>query len=422
MQSNDHTSKLIKLRSLAFGNQIVLQLAVPTLFILHSDLNNYGIWLAINSYSGLITFFDLGLFAVIPTSAVVQSSRDLSSDDRLHLIAMREYSIRISFFGIFSLLAILLIGQILDVNILQSDFFFYAILSAINVLLILLLRYFEASFRSVNSPYGFAILTFHATTTTAATVLILYFRGPILHILILNLLISVIFLVQYLIKGDAFDSNRNSSPRLFQSLQKFIKQGLAYQMFPIGYLMMNQGIIIIIQQVGNFEAIGILGAIRAVAGVFRQISSIFINSSIPQMAIFLKAKNLDEARFRFRYIKKVIYFINSFILLVLTSGLIAYLLQGNSSVNKIPILLSLFFIISAAFDVPWNVWLIVPLSVNSHNNLGLLFLFSSFLTLILTIPAYKYLGLAGIALILLIQDLIMTGQTIRQGKQILDLA
>jgi hypothetical protein len=63
----------------------------------------------------------------------------------------------------------------------------------------------------------------------------------------------------------------------------------------------------------------------------------------------------------------------------------------------------------------------VTLSVNKHTNLGLRFLFSSLLTLVLTAPAYQYAGLSGIAMILLTQDLVMTRQSIRQGKQILKL-
>jgi len=41
--------------------------------------------------------------------------------------------------------------------------------------------------------------------------------------------------------------------------------------------------------------------------------------------------------------------------------------------------------------------------------------------LVITAPAYQYAGLSGIAMILLTQDLVMTRQSIRQGKQILKL-
>jgi hypothetical protein len=140
------------------------------------------------------------------------------------------------------------------------------------------------------------------------------------------------------------------------------------------------------------------------------------------MAFLLKAKKLPEARIYFQKTMKLVYCINFFILLVLICGLLMYSVQGISSVNIIPIIPCLFFVISAAFDVPWNVWIILPLSVNDHNNLALRFLLSSILTLALTVPAYKTLGISGIALILLIQDLVMTRQSIRQGKQILGFA
>ena len=184
-------------------------------------------------------------------------------------------------------------------------------------------------------------------------------------------------------------------------------------------MIINQGIIIIIQNVGNYEILGRLGVIRTIAGVLRQISSVLINSSIPQLSLLLKTGKLDEAGIRFRSMKKLVYLSNSLILLVLLIGLLSYLFQGISTINEIPIILCIIFLLSAAFDIPWNVWLILPLSVNSHINLGLRFLFSSLLTLLLTIPAYEYIGLAGIAIILLTQDLVMTRQSIRQGKQIL---
>jgi hypothetical protein len=186
-------------------------------------------------------------------------------------------------------------------------------------------------------------------------------------------------------------------------------------------MIINQGINIIIQHVGDYEVLGKLGAIRVIAGVFRQISSVFIASSIPQLSLLLKAEKFDEARISFRYIKKIIYVINSFVLLVLIMCIFTYFLQGNSTINKIPIIVCVFFILSAFFDLPWNVWIIITLSVNKHINLGLRFLFSSLLTLVLTVPAYQYAGLSGIAIILLTQDLVMTGQSIRQGKQILRL-
>ena len=419
MAENDRTLRLIQLRSLALGNQIVLQIAVPALFILRSDLNHYGLWLAINSYSSFITFLDLGFFAVIPTSAIVQTSRNLSGKDQLHLIAMRKYSMRLSITGIFSLLSMWYFGRLLDVNLVNSIFFTYAILSAINVFLLLVLRYYEASYRSVNSIYGFSILTIHAIASTISTISVLYFKGTIMHILIFNLIISIVFLLQYRIKGDAFVTDKNHSVSVIQSLKKFLRPGIGYQLFSIGYMIINQGIIIIIQNVGNYEVLGKLGVIRAITGVLRQISSVLVNSSIPQLSLLLKAGKLDEAGIRFRSMKKLIYLSNSCILLVLLIGLLSYFFQGISTINEIPIILCIIFLLSAAFDIPWNIWLILPLSVNSHTNLGLRFLFSSLLTLLLTIPAYEYIGLAGIAIILLIQDLVMTGQTIRQGKQIL---
>jgi len=419
MDAPNLTLKLIHLRFLALGNQIVLQLAVPALFIFRSDLNQYGTWLAVNSYSGFITFFDLGLFAVIPTSAMVESKSHLTGKDKSKLIAMRKFSMRISFFGIFSMLSILFFGRIFDVDLIKSNFFTYAILSAINVFLILVLRYFEASFRCVNSVYGFAVLTCHAIATTISTIFILYYRGTILNILIINLLISVAFLLHYRIKGDSFDANQTPPFSAFKSLQNFFKIGIAYQLFPVGYMIINQGIVIVVQFVGNYEVLGQLGAIRVIAGVFRQISSIILTSSIPYLSLLFKANKYDEARVRFGYMKKIIYLINSLILLVLIMSLLSYFMQGNSTMNEIPILLLLLFILSAAFDVPWNVWLILPLSVNRHIHLGLRFLFSSLLTLVLTIPAYQFFGLAGIAITLLIQDLVMTRQSIRQGKQIL---
>jgi len=419
MDASNPTWKLVQLRSLALGNQIVLQLAVPVLFIIRSDLNQYGTWLAVNSYSGFITFFDLGLFAVIPTSAIVESRSDLTGRDKSNLIAMRKFSMRISFFGIFSVLSILFFGRIFDVDLVESDFFTYAILSAINVFLILMLRYFEASFRCVNSVYGFAVLTFHAIATTISTIFILYHRGTIFNILITNLLISLAFLFHYRIKGDSFDTDQTPSVSAFKSLQKFFKTGIAYQLFPVSYMIINQGIVIVLQFVANYEVLGQLGAIRVIAGVFRQISSVIIASSIPHLSLLFKANRYEEARVRFANIKKIIYLINSLILLVLIMGLLSYFLKGNSTLNEIPMLLWLLFILSSAFDVPWNVWLILPLSVNRHIHLGLRFLFSSLLTLALTIPAYQYFGLAGIAIALLIQDLVMTRQSIRQGKQIL---
>lgn len=419
MDAPNPTSKLIQLRSLALGNQIVLQLAVPALFIFRSDLNQYGIWLAVNSYASLITFLDLGLFAVIPTNAVVASKRNLTSRDRLNLVAMRKFSMGISSCGIFLLLLILFFGRFSDLELLRLEFFQLTLLAAINTFLNLALRYYEASFRCVNSAYGFAVLTFHAISTTLSTITILYFKGTIFEILITNLVISVAFLLHYRIKGDSFDTFQTPQFYVFKILKRFLRAGIAYQLFPVGYMLLNQGIIIVIQLVGNYEVLGQLGAIRVIAGVFRQISSVFIASSIPHLSLLFKSNKFEEARVRFDNMKRIVYLINSLILLVLILVLLSNLIYGNFAIKEIPIYLWLLFIISSAFDIPWNVWLILPLSVNRHTDLGLRFLFSSFLTLVLTIPAYSYLGLAGVAIALLIQDLVMTKQSIRHGKQIL---
>lgn len=415
----DHTFRLIQLRTLALGNQLVLQIAVPALFILRSDLNHYGIWLAINAYSSFITFLDLGFFSVIPTSAMVQTRKNLAGKGQLHLIAMRKYSMRLSTSGIFSLLLIWFFGQLFDVNLINSTFFTYAILSAINVFLVLVLRYYEASYRSINSTYGFLILTIHSIASTISTISVLYLKGTIMQILIFNIIISIIFLFQYRLKGDAFSATQNHSFSTIQSLKTFLRPGIGYQLFAIGYMVINQGITIIIQNVGNYEILGTLGVVRAIAGVFRQISSVIINSSIPHLSLLLKTGKQDQAEVSFRSMKKIVYISNSLILIVLLIGLFSYLFQGISSIKEIPIILCIIFLLSAAFDIPWNVWLALPLSVNGHLNLGLRFLFSSLLTLLLTIPAYENMGLAGIAIILLTQDLVMTRQSIRQGKQII---
>ena len=421
MPDKDSTKKLIKLRFIALLNQVFLQVAVPALFIIQSDLSHYGIWLAVNSYSSFLALLDLGFFAVIPTSAMAHSSEQLSDKDRFSLVAMRKYSTSVSSLGIVTLVIFLFLGRLLNVDVLKSNLFLFGVLAAINVLLVLKLRYFEASYRSVNSTTGFERLTFHSLLTTISTISVIYLSGSILGILACNILISILFLFLYRLKGDAFIFNQNVHADVFQILREFFRRGITYQFFPIGYLMINQGIVIIIQHIGGFEVLGQLGAIRAIAGIFRQLSGMIINAAIPQVSLLLKSGNYVDAKIRFQSIKKFVYSINMIAFFVLMFGIFAYYLNGSSTYKSIPVITCLFFIISAALDVPWNTWLILSLSVNSHVNLGLRFMISSLVTLVITIPAYEYMGISGIAAALLVQDLMMTPHTIRQGKAILQL-
>lgn len=421
MKHRDNTTWLVKLRIVTFINQIVLQIATPAIFILKYDVGLFGFWLAANTYSSFLGLLDFGLFAVIPTSAISQTSKNLSQQDKSHLFALRQYSTAVSMFGTILLCSILYFGNVFKIAFIHSNLVLCAILSSINVLLILKLRYFEASYRSINSAYGFTVLTFHSITTTITTITSLYFQTEIFHILLLHLGISLIFIFHYQFKGDAFTLDPEYRPKIYVVVRKFFRLAIAYQMFSVGYLIMNQGINIVIQFVGDLDDVGKLGILRIAAGIFRQISGVFINSAVPQLSFLLKVEKFEESRIFFRKIKLLVYSINTIILLFIISAFILFLLENNLTIKGIPPILFILFVTSAFFDIPWNIWSTVSFSANSHVELGLRFICSSLLTLLITFPAYIFLGLLGIPLALLVQDIVMTKPTIAQGRNILGL-
>lgn len=418
MRGNDSTWKFVRWRSISVVNLAISQLLIPFIFILQSDLHQFGVWVAVNSYSGFISFLDFGLFAVIPTNAISKNSHDLTFADRMKLTALRKYSFRLCSLLILFLLSLLVLGRYFGLRLVESDFFLYAVLSAINGFLVFLLRYFEASFRSISSHYGFAILTVQAIATTMSTAIILLLHGSILSILVINLTISMVLLLHYRLRGDAFNSLTNSQASVSYIFRKFAKQGVGFLFFPVGYMLINQGIVIIIQYLGNYQVIGTLATIRAVAGLFRQITGIFTASTIPNLALLMKNGDVAQAQKTFIALKKLNYQVNSAIFFVLFFVALFFLSQGVLVVNHIPVLICLLFVISAAFDIPWNVWLTVSLAVNEIHDLGRRFLFSSFVTLVITFLGFPYFGIAGIPFWLLSQDIIMTRQVIHRGKKV----
>jgi O-antigen/teichoic acid export membrane protein len=416
------TSKFLLIRFISLGISGLIQLVLPIYFIRNYGASTFGLWVLIFSISSLMSTSDLGWIHSLSLAAIQERAKSSTTNFESYLFKISQISRNLSWIWVFVGICFLFVSTYSQLFALSNSvkaIIFSAILSSSSFLR---MRGVEAIFRANGSTLGFSILTATYLVNSACTLLLVILAYEIWFIAVVVATVSILFMVLSLVLCKLHLKSHgirlhNSSPKSASSIGW--TQAIGFFSFPSSYLLLNEGINIMVAVVLGTTALGQLSFIRTYVGLFRQITTLFTDSFTSELAHDIAAENFEKARVLFRKMARYVYSINIslFICILIVLQSTSFLEQSPDNISK---LLFIIFVLSALLDVPWNIYIVIPTAINQLRDLSIRFVVGCGFSVLLGFLLVQQIGLMGIALALLVQDFVMTLRSRKYALEILD--
>jgi O-antigen/teichoic acid export membrane protein len=421
LRNLDATSRYLLIRFTSLVVSGILQLLLPVFFIRNYGSSVYGLWVLIFSIGNIFSMSDFGWIASLSISAIHEKA---NSSQKL----FQETLYKISKIGKILSWNCLLCGSLLLLTFkFVSPFsftdpkFIVCMGSIISTSCLIRLKALEAIFRANGSTLGFTLLTANYLANSLITLLLVLVK---IEISIISTIIAISsFLFVFFTEFTCASHLKTHKLSLVPTKSLGIKKNnwanaLGYFSFPLSYLILNEGINIVVAFALGTESLGQLAFIRTYVGIFRQITTLFTDSYLPSFAELIGSKNIELANVSFLRMKRKVYFLN-FCIFVVFIVLVEFSKILERSAGEIPKEVFLLFCASAMLDVPWNVYISIPSAINDLARLAIRFFFSCFTTIIIALSLLQMTGLVGVAIALVVPDVVMTLKTRRHALRIL---
>ncbi len=421
LRNLDTTSRYLLIRFTSLVVSGILQLLLPVFFIRNYGSSIYGLWVLIFSIGSIFSMCDFGWIESLSISAIHEKARSSHKLFQETLYKISKISKIISWNCLVSGTLILLIFKFVNSLSFTEPKFIVCMASIISTSCLIRLKGLEAIFRANGSTIGFTFMTANYLANSLITLLLVLVKIEISLISTIIATSSFLFVVftEFTCASHLKTHKLSLMPTKSPSIKKNNwANALGYFSFPSSYLILNEGINIVVALTLGTGSLGQLAFIRTYVGIFRQITTLFTDSYRPSFAELIGSKNIELANASFLNMKRKVYFLNSCIFIVFIVVVeFSKILEGTAA--EIPKEVFLFFCASALLDVPWNVYVSIPSSVNDLAQLAIRFFFSSITTIIIALFLLQTTGLVGVAIALVVPDVVMTLKTRQHALRIL---
>ncbi len=198
------------------------------------------------------------------------------------------------------------------------------------------------------------------------------------------------------------------------------RPALAFFTFPLGNILLNQGLLGLIAKSLGPAAVVTFSTLRTLANFIRQLVSTINQSAWPEFSALFAKKELALANKLFqRTIQFTIILVATaaIFLWIITPVFLDYWTLGKVNVEQ-PFYTLL--LLSTTLTTLWNASMIIPLSVNKHATVSTYFVAGALLAFLLAFLFVGDWGLLAIVAALLLVDMIMLPLTFRQALLLLD--
>jgi len=203
-------------------------------------------------------------------------------------------------------------------------------------------------------------------------------------------------------------------------LRRLARPAFAFMAFPLGHALNIQGIVIVISAMVSAPAAAAFSTMRTLSRLVVQLTTMVITSTWPEVSAAYGAGDMELARRLHRACCRVALWLvlPAVLVLGLFGGrLYACWVRGDLQFNATVFRLLLAVTLA---NVLWFASSVVPMAVNRHQGLAVLYLLGSGAALGLAVGLVPWLGLAGAALGLLAVDSAMIPYVLRKSLGLLD--
>jgi len=269
---------------------------------------------------------------------------------------------------------------------------------------------FQARLRAARKAHVYMLLySFRPWIELLAMIIVLQFTNRFDHLALAVLSSTVIFIVATQWISYKAMPELSYAPSHIQKgqLRKLFRKGLAFQAFPLGNALINQGNIIVVQLILGPVAVAIFGSVRTLVRSINQMLELINQVMWPELSILFGTGDLQKAARLHRIgVVASIGIALFFILLLGVFGekLFSFWTGGAFVLSKSLLLL---FLLPIFFNSLWFTSSVIHMASNNHEGLAIRYLFAMCLAVAgCAILSYLF-GMEGAAVSTVIADIVL---------------
>lgn len=375
---NSHISKNIIARIFAFGINFAYQLLLIPFFISNWGTEKYADWVVISSVIGFFILSDFGFNEVISNRFIIEYQKNNSFFCNKLIINnyLLLFLVTVALFVCFLLISgnqsLLFFFKLRSIDF--NEFHKIILLLIIQVVIHQYSTVLNAIYKAKEKSY----IAFLLDDSARLLEIIIIIIGVLLHqnfvVLCMLLIIPKLMIWIFKIIDTRKYYHQQYSLNLidFSLIKDFIKPSLAFMAYPIGYALLNQGFIFLVNNKFSAETLILFNTSRSLVNIVKSTIGILLVSLWPAMSIaygksdFIKLKKLNKIAIQSGIVISVVIGI-----VILLSGKYIYFLWLPTI--KYDGMLVMIMVLSMFFGNLWYTSSLVLMATNKHNKVSLYF-------------------------------------------------
>lgn len=404
------------------GVNLFSQIFLVPFFIEYWGVQKYGDWIIFLAITSFFSMSDVGFNTIISNNFSISYTEKKIDDCKKLLI--NNFFLLFSIFFIVMLISVIFVYTFDLVKILGLHV--TSLQDARLIFLLLVLNIFIGMFNGVYNAIYRATSRFHYTVYIDNTARLL--EAVILLIGLLTGMSMVNIVILYnLPKVMVFFYKNSDTKKIFPFsfdlqnislplLKSIAIPSLSFMSFPLGYTIIQQGFIMLVNRFFGANALVLFNTTRTMSNFLKTILGIVATSIWPEFTLAYGNKDYERMRKIHRKSVKGSFIISLLISLVFVFfGKYIYDIWTHHKLQFNPNLLYAFLVVLMVNNF-WYTSSVTLLATNKHIKLGMLFVFSSLFSLIFayfTNPIFK--SLVFVTLSLLFIEVTMSIYTFRNS-------
>jgi len=269
---------------------------------------------------------------------------------------------------------------------------------------------FQARFRAARKNHTYIWLySFRPWLELLAMIIILQFTTRLDYLALAVLFSTILFVAttQWMSYKAMPALSYSFSHIQKDQLRTLFRKGLAFQAFPLGNALINQGSIVVVQLVLGPVAVAIFGSVRTLVRSINQMLELINQVMWPELSILFGTGDMQKAARLHRM--GVVLSIGIALFFVMILGIFGEKLfsiwTGGAFVLSKPLLL--LFLLPIPFNSLWFTSSVIHMASNKHEGLALRYLIAMSLSVVGCVILSHLFGMEGAAVSTVIADIIL---------------
>ena len=429
MKSNPLFHRLFKGIGAASFSQILnifTQISIVPLFLFFLGVSSYGDWIVLSTIPSYLMMSDLGLLNV----AAIQITLEIAKNNKQKALVIFQGTwvficiLNFILFLISFLYLVIPFDKWFNLQtITNSQAISIAFILTLSVLINLQSGSIGAVFRS-DGKYiiGIWITTFSKFIEFTAISICLIFGASLFDIALVQLFVRIIVFCIYLSFLNKYFPWIVISFNLqsFMKIKSMILPSLAYMVFPLGNMLKNQGVLMLVSSILGPIAVVALSTVKTLINSTAQFIGVINGSTQIEISSAFASGNTSTAILLNRYSCQVTLWLS--LLNALFLSIFGLYIIRVWTLDKVLVTNTFFYlmILVGFVNSIWLSFVNIPIAINRHSKISLYFIILTFLSLIIMNFLLPVLHLNGVAISLLIIDLMLIPITFKLSMNILN--